>query len=242
MEVADIIASGALELGIPLPPSTCQAFETYYTLLEQCGENTNLTAISGEDEVAKMHFLDSLAVLKAADFKKTRVIDIGSGAGLPGVPIKLAEPSIDITLLDATGSKIAFLSDLSATLDIAATCIHARAEELSRTAEKREHYDIAVARAVARLDVLCELCLPFVRVGGLFLAMKSIEFATELDKALDAAQILGAIPVKPVTYTIPGTEIDRCVLVFKKIVATPSEYPRRYARIKKIPINRKNST
>ena len=236
MEVADIVESGALELGVPLPPSARQAFETYYTLLAQRGETVNLTAITGEEEVAKMHFLDSLAVLKAADFKNAHVIDIGSGAGFPGVPIKLAEPSIDITLLDATGSRVTFMSELCAALDITATCIQARAEESSRTQEMREHFDIAVARGVARLDVLCELCLPFIRVGGLFLAMKGADFATELDEAMSVVQILGSVPSKPITYTIPGTEIERTIIIFEKMAATPAEYPRRYARIKKTPI------
>ena len=233
MRVGDIIESGTLELGVPLPPSARHAFEAYYTLLEQRGETVNLTAITGEEEVAKMHFLDSLAVLKAADFKNTRLIDIGSGAGLPGVPIKLAEPSTNITLLDATKSRVTFISELCAALGIAAACIHARAEESSRTQEMREHFDIAVARAVARLDVLCELCVPFVRVGGLFLAMKSANFAAELDEALSVAQILGVVHTKSIKYTIPGTEIERSLVVFEKMAATPSEYPRRYAKIKK---------
>ena len=242
MGVGDIIESGALELGVPLPLSARHAFETYYTFLEQRGETVNLTAITGEEEVAKMHILDSLAVLKAADFRNAHVIDIGSGAGFPGVPIKLAEPSIDITLLDATGSRVTFISELCVALDIAATCIHARAEELSRTQEMREHFDIAVARAVARLDVLCELCVPFVRVGGLFLAMKSANYAAELDEALSIAQILGAVPANSVKYILPGTEIERSLVVFEKVAATPFEYPRRYARIKKhrSPPNRGN--
>ena len=236
MTVSHIVESGARQLGIALPPGAGVLFETYHALLEKTNEKVNLTSIKGAEDVACLHFLDSLALLNAADFTKTRVIDVGSGAGFPGVPLKLAESSIELTLLDATAKRVAFLSELCAAIGIEAACIHGRAEESAHTPDMREGFDVAVSRAVARLDVLCELCLPYVRVGGLFLAMKGFDSAEELEEAQGAMQTLGAEFAEALDYAIPDTEIRHRVIVIRKTAPTPAIYPRRFSKIQKSPI------
>ena len=235
--IAQIVTLGAQELGLTLPPGAPEQFETYYQILTERGKNVNLTAVAGEEDVARLHFLDSIALLNAADFTNARVIDVGSGAGFPGVPLKIAQPSLELTLLDATGKRVDFLSELCTELGIEASFLHARAEESSHEPEHREQYDVAVSRAVARMNVLCELCLPFVRPGGKFIAMKSLDgMADELAETAPALEKLGAELCGQYSYTIPGTDITHCAAVVRKLSPTPGEYPRRFARIKKQPL------
>jgi len=231
--IINIVAKGAKKLNIDLPPMAEAAFRTYYDFLVECGKNVNLTAISGEEEVARLHFLDSLSVLQAATFENAKIIDIGSGAGFPGLPMKIAEPTIDLTLLDATGKRVTFLTELCERLQITATCIHGRAEEVAHTTDMREHYDIAVSRAVAQLNMLCELCLPFVRVGGLFIAMKSIDSNNEVEEAKSAMEALGAELQECIDYTIPDTDITHRVVIIRKKENTQEKYPRRFPKIQK---------
>ena len=223
-------------MGIALPAAAIAAFDSYYSLLEKSGKSFNLTTITGVEDVARLHFLDSLALLMATDFKNAKVIDIGSGAGFPGLPLKLAEASIDLALLDATAKRIAFLSELCAVLEVAATCLHARAEEAARELYLREQFDIAVSRAVAQLSVLSELCLPFVRVGGIFLAMKGIGSSGELEEALGAIHEMGAEYEGTLDYALPETNISHRIIKIRKISPTPKHYPRRFAKIQKSPI------
>ena len=195
----------------------------------------NLTAITEPAEVARLHFLDSLALLKLADFRGKRVVDVGCGAGFPGVPLLIGEPSIRLSLLDSTAKRMQWLSDeLLPALGLEAECLTGRAEELIEG--RRETYDLCVSRAVARLNVLCELCLPFVRVGGAFLAMKGPEHADELEEARRAIRLLGGELESENDYTIPGTEIVHSVIVIRKLAETPKNYPRRWAQIKKQPL------
>jgi len=235
-DIVSIIAQGAKELNIALPPGAEAAFRTYYDFLENRGQKINLTAISGPEEVARLHFLDSLALLNAAEFNGSKTIDIGSGAGFPGVPLKLAEPSIDLTLLDATGKRVSFLAELCTKLEIDAVCVKARAEEAAQRPDMREQYDIALSRAVARLNVLCELCLPFVRVGGKFIAMKGVDSTDEVEQAQGAIELLGAELCEHYDYTIPDTDITFRAIIIRKTARTPDKYPRRYARIQKSPL------
>jgi len=234
--ISTTISQGANELNIELPPGTEAAFKAYYDFLENRGQNVNLTAISGAEEVARLHFLDSLVLLKTTDFYNKSVIDIGSGAGFPGVPLKLAEPSIKITLLDSTGKRISFLSELCRELGIDASYINARAEEVAHEYNNREQYDIAVSRAVARLNVLCELCLPFVCVGGLFIAMKSVDSDEEIAEAQNAIETLGAKLIEKHDYKIPGTDVIHRAVLIRKTHMTPERYPRRFAKIQKTPL------
>jgi len=235
-DLSIIIAQGAKKLNIELPPEAEAAFRAYYDFLEKRGKNVNLTAITGAEEVARLHFLDSLALLNAADFKQTKVIDIGSGAGFPGVPLKIVEPTIDLTLLDSTGKRVTFLSELCTELAIDATCLHARAEEAAHLQEMREAYDIVVSRAVARLNVLCELCLPFVRVGGVFIAMKGVESANEIEEEKGTIEILGAKVQENFDYMVPGTNIKHRAVIVRKLTQTAVKYPRRFAKIQKAPL------
>jgi len=231
-----IISHGTEKLNIDLPPNAGAAFKAYYDFLEKRGQNVNLTAITGAEEVARLHFLDSLALLNVVDFKDKKVIDIGSGAGFPGLPLKIAEPSIDLTLLDATGKRITFLSELCAMLGLEVKCVNARAEEAAHLPELREQYDIVVSRAVARLSELCELCLPFVCIGGVLLAMKAIDSSGEVDEAKNAISVLGANLETHYDYEIPDTDIFHRVVVIRKTDSTPEKYPRRFAKIQKTPL------
>jgi len=235
-KVIEIVTSGSEELGVALPPGAGASFAAYYAYLEKCGRRFNLTAIEGESEVARLHFLDSVALLKAARLGGARVIDIGSGAGFPGVPMKIAEPSIGLTLLDATGKRVRFLAGLCAELGLDATCVCARAEDSARAPEMRHAYDAAVSRAVAKLNVLCELCLPFIRVGGTFIAMKGIDTADELTQAGGAIEAMGARLHGCFDYALPGTEIVRRAVIIRKTSITPDRYPRRFAKIQKSPL------
>jgi 16S rRNA (guanine527-N7)-methyltransferase len=225
-----------MKLNIVLPPKAEAAFRAYYDLLELRKKTINLTAISGAEEVARLHFLDSIAILKAVSFEGKRVIDVGSGAGFPGVPIKIAEPSIDLTLLEATEKKATFLTELCNKLNIEASYINGRAEDIAQESDKREKYDIAVSRAVARLNVLCELCLPLVRVNGMFVAMKSIDSGDELNEAENAIAALGAKMLDHHDYILPDTDITHRVILIQKIEKTQSKYPRRYAKIQRNPL------
>jgi len=234
--ISKIIADGANELNIELPPTAGAAFGAYYDFLEMRGKNVNLTAISGAKEVARLHFLDSISLLQIESFENMKIIDIGSGAGFPGVPLKMVEPTVDLTLLDATGKRVSFLRDLCAELNIEAICIHARAEEAAHNVEMREKYDVAVSRAVAQLNLLCELCLPFVRVGGLMIAMKSTDSDVELEEAMNAIVSLGAELKDCRDYKIPGADIVHRVIIIRKVTNTPERFPRRFAKIQKSPL------
>jgi len=235
-DISEIVSHGAKSLGIALPHTAAAAFTSYYEFLEKQGKDVNLTAITGAEDVARFHFLDSIALLNAAQFKDARIVDIGSGAGFPGVALKVAEPSIDLTLLDATGKRVTFLSGLCSLLGIDAKCIHARAEDAAQTPDLRERFDIAASRAVARLNVLCELCLPFVRVGGTFIAMKAASSDDEIAEANRAAEALGAEMRGCHDYVIPGTDVVHRAVLIQKISTTPEVYPRRFSRIKKAPL------
>ncbi|MCL2463390.1 MAG: 16S rRNA (guanine(527)-N(7))-methyltransferase RsmG [Defluviitaleaceae bacterium] len=235
-KIAPILSSGAGSLGIALPQTALSAFEKYYELLEARRQTVNLTAITGAESVARLHFLDSLALINFAQLKGARVIDIGSGAGIPGIPLKIAEPSVDIALLDSTGKRVAFLTELCAALGLDAKCLHARAEEAAHEQCLRENFDVAVSRAVARLGALCELCLPFVRAGGLFIAMKGADSDAEITASDTAIAALGAELQEIVDYIIPGTDVSHRAVLIRKTSNTPEKYPRRFARINKAPL------
>ena len=195
-----------------------------------------LTAITVPAGVAQKHMLDCAAVLGAAEFDKKRVIDVGTGAGFPGLVLKICDSSIDLTLLDSLQKRVDWLAEISTGLDAPARTVHGRAEEFGREPEYREQFDVATARAVADLRMLCELCLPFVKVGGVFLAMKAGDCREELDAAGRCITLLGGRLMKPYRYTIPGTDLTRQVIRIEKIAPTPEKYPRRFAKIQKAPL------
>lgn len=192
----------------------------------------NLTAITEPSAVAQLHFLDCIALLNAADFHGKRVIDVGCGAGFPGVPLKIAEPSIRLTLLDSLAKRMNWLSETLPALGVDAEIITARAEEFA--AQRREQYDLATSRAVARLNVLAELCLPYVRVGGVFLAMKGALAQEEVEEARRGIERLGGHVLRIFEY--PVADAVHKAVVIEKLRPTPPQYPRAFAKIKKSPL------
>ena len=225
-----ILTEGLAALGLSAPETALQDFETYYQLLEERGSVMNLTAIHGEADVTRLHFLDCAALLTLHDCRGKSVIDVGTGAGFPGLPMKLLEPTLKLTLLDSLDKRVRFLQEVCDAVGLDdVECLHARAEEQP---ERRETYDLAVSRAVARLDVLCELCLPYVKVGGAFLAMKARGAAEEVEEARRAVTVLGGGKAELLPYSIPGTDTEHCVVRIEKVRPTPAKYPRRWAKIK----------
>lgn len=195
----------------------------------------NLTAITDPVDVVTLHLLDCAVLLRMEDFRGKRVVDVGTGAGFPGMPLRLLEPDFDLALLDSLGKRVAFLQEVCNAMALQrVTCVHARAEEFA--AQERERFDLAVSRAVAPLNVLCELSLPLVRVGGSFLAMKSVDCAEELQSAKSAISQLGGQLEGCEDYTIPGTDVTHRVVRIRKVRPTPKTFPRAFAKIKKNPL------
>ena len=228
-----ILRQGLAALGLP-QDAVPQLMQFSDRLLET-NKVMNLTAITEPEEVARLHFLDSVALLTLADFRGKSVVDVGTGAGFPGMPLRLLEPSLRLTLLDSLGKRITFLQGCCDELGLTdVRCVHARAEEFAMA--QRENYDIAVSRAVANLRLLSELCLPLVKVGGQFLAMKSAGSDAEIDEAGKAIALLGGKLAAVRDYPIPGTEITHRLVVIEKVSPTPKRYPRPFAKIKKAPL------
>ena len=229
----EILREGAETLDLSLNDAQLAAFERYGCLLMEKNAVMNLTAIKEPAEVARLHFLDSLALLKLADFRNKQIVDIGCGAGFPGVPLLIGEPSIRLSLLDSTAKRMQWLSDeLLPALGLEAECMTGRAEELIE--DRRERYDLCVSRAVARLNMLCELCLPYVRVGGSFLAMKGAAAEDEVQEAKTAIRTLGG-SIRTVAEYPVGDAVHRVVII-EKVRPTPTKYPRRFAKIKQQPL------
>ncbi len=231
----DILESGFAELGLNLTEEAAERYETYFEYLEEKNKVMNLTAISGREDVARLHFLDCAAVLGFADFKDKRVIDVGTGAGFPGLALKIAEPDMELTLLDSLNKRVDFLQETCEKLGLNdVKCIHARAEEAPK--DFRAAFDIATSRAVARLNVLCELCLPFLKENGVFIAMKGPNCSEELLEAQNAMKLLGAELEAAENYKIPGTDISHTAVIIRKTKPTHPKYPRKWAQIKKQPL------
>lgn len=216
-------------LGIRLSDEQFQQFEKYYELLIKWNEVMNLTAITEYEEVIDKHFVDSLSIEKAVDLKQAEsMIDVGTGAGFPGIPLKIVYPHLKITLLDSLNKRINFLNEVIEELKLEnIEAIHGRAEDFARKENYREKYNICVSRAVANLSTLSEYCLPFVRVGGLFAAYKAEKTDEEVDKAGRAVTILGGEIEKVIKFQLPETDIGRTLVKIKKVKATGKKYPRK---------------
>ncbi|MBR2934685.1 MAG: 16S rRNA (guanine(527)-N(7))-methyltransferase RsmG [Oscillospiraceae bacterium] len=235
----DIISAGLAQLGLSgrVPDNAPQQLAQYGHLLLEKNQVMNLTAIREEDKVARLHMLDCAALLNVADFQDKTLIDVGTGAGFPGLPLKILCPSLSVTLLDSLGKRVDWLNEVARTLGLdGVSAIHARAEEQALVKGFRDCFDLATARAVADLRLLCELCLPYVKVGGLFLAMKSVDSADELDGAAHCIKLLGGRVEACKDYTIPGTDICHRVVVIRKVAPTLKGYPRKWAKIQKEPL------
>ena len=225
-----LLQNGLTALG--LPTESIPQLRRFSELLLEKNKVMNLTAITEPAQVAKLHLLDSISLLTLCDLSGKKMIDVGCGAGFPGVPVKIACPGVQLTLLDSLGKRMNWLETVLPTLGVEAECITARAEEAVAT--RREQYDVATSRAVARLNILLELTAPYVKVGGKVLAMKGTAALEELEEAKNAIKKLGLKLETVKEFPVDGTA--HTVIVLRKVAPTPSQYPRRYAKIKQSPL------
>lgn len=225
-------------LGIELTEKQYEQFDKYYELLVEWNKVMNLTGITEYEEVNEKHFIDSLSIVKAIDITKVKsIIDIGTGAGFPGIPLKIAFPELKITLLDSLNKRIKFLDTVIEELGLEnIETIHGRAEDFAKKAEYREQYDLCVSRAVANLSTLSEYCLPFVNVGGEFIPYKSGEIDAEVKEAGVAIKVLGGKLNEVVKFQLPGSDISRSFVKIKKVKNTGKKFPRKAGLASKEPI------
>ncbi len=234
-----LIREGLAEYGLRehVPPEAAAQLAEYGRLLIEKNAVMNLTAITEPPEVARLHMLDCAALLNVGSLEGRRLLDVGTGAGFPGLVLKILTPSLDVTLLDSQQKRLTWLEEVCGALGLTGVrTVHARAEELAREAAYREQFDVATSRAVADLRVLSELCLPYVKVGGRMLAMKSVQSGAEAEGAAHAVAVLGGRLGQGYDYEIPGTGIIHRVVVVEKTAPAPARYPRRFGQIKKAPL------
>lgn len=232
--IDQLLQKGAAEFGVSLNESAIASLLQYKRILLEWNEKMNLTAIEEERDFIIKHFVDSLSVMPHIGYGQS-IIDVGTGAGFPGLPLKIANPSLDVVLLDSLEKRIGFLKAVIAELNLSGIrAVHARAEDAGMSPEHREKYDVAVARAVASLPVLLEYCLPLVKVGGTFLAMKGSSEETGISgKALE---LLGGRLDEVKDFILPGTDMKRSIIVVKKLRQTPTKYPRKAGKPSKEPL------
>ena len=226
------LREGLPQLGLELNDDKIHTLCRFGDAVVEQNKVMNLTAITEPDQVAKLHLLDSISLLSLLDLRGKKVVDVGCGAGFPGVPVKIACPEADVTLLDSLGKRMHWLEQVLPTLGVEAKCVTARAEEAVTSC--RESYDVATSRAVARLNILLELTAPYVKVGGYVLAMKGTAAMEELEEAKKAIKALGLKLETVKEFPVDGTA--HTVIVLKKVAPTPAKYPRRFAKIKQAPL------
>lgn len=231
----ELFKEGMNRLKAEISERQTEQFMKYSKLLVEWNEKMNLTAVTDPDGIAVKHFLDSVLPLYAIDFSKCKTLaDIGTGAGFPGLPMKIMRPEFELTLVDSLNKRINFLNEVKDALELKnVTCIHARAEELGRDTDYREKFDAVVSRAVANMTVLCEYCMPFVAVGGMFVALKAENSADELDSSSAMIKTLGGEVENKLSVPLPMSDITRELIVIRKVSETPKKFPRRADKIKK---------
>lgn len=238
-----LILSGAAEISVPLSAEHIRAFGKYARMLKEWNEKMNLTNITDDQGIALRHFVDSLTLIphleremKRKNKKSLSLIDVGTGAGFPGIPLKVAMPALEVTLLDSLRKRVGFLDAVCRELALTGiVTLHGRAEDVGKNKMHREAFDVATARAVASLPILCEYCMPFVKVGGIFLAMKG--YAEEEVKAAQKAVVtLGGTIEDHFDFYLPGTDMKRSIIQIRKLRATPPKYPRQAGKPEKEPI------
>lgn len=229
---------GLSDLGIELTEKQIDQFLTYYEMLVEKNKVMNLTAITEFDEVIEKHFLDSLSLIKVKDLhNRTNVLDLGTGAGFPGIPLKIAFPELNITLMDSLNKRILFLQDVINELGLTdIEAVHGRAEEAARNKKYREKYDLCVSRAVANISTLSEYCLPFVKVGGQFISYKSGNIDEELDSAKKGIKILGGTITDVHKFDLGENKQGRSFVIIDKNQPTPKTYPRKAGTPSKNPL------
>lgn len=238
MDREQLLKESAASLRIELSGQQTEQFIRYYEILVEWNSFMNLTGITEYEEVVQKHFVDSLALCKAIDLNEAEtLIDIGTGAGFPGIPLKIVYPQLQVTLLDSLQKRIRFLDEVIAQLGLTGIeTIHGRAEDFAKPSMKREQYDVCVSRAVANLSSLSEYCLPYVKVGGYFIPYKSGKTEEELAEAKKAVFILGGKIEEEVKFMLPQSDISRSLIKIKKTAATPKKYPRKSGMVTKEPI------
>lgn len=236
-EAIEILKKSAHKLEIELNEAQLTQFETYLNFLIQYNEHTNLTSITEPNQIVIKHFLDSLLLTKAVKIvENSKIADIGTGAGFPGVPVKIVCPKIKLSLIDSLNKRLVFLSQLSEKLNLNYEIIHRRAEECGKDLNYREKFDIVTSRAVASFNILAEYCLPYVKVGGVFAALKGPNVEDEIDGAKDAICKLGGKIEAKQYFDLPDGSGKRNIIIAKKIKNTPPEYPRQGVKIAKKPL------
>ena len=241
--IEPLLTSGASEIAVPLSGESIYAFKKYAAILKEWNEKMNLTGIVDDQGIALRHFIDSLTLvpfiqdeIQEQGDDTLKLIDVGTGAGFPGIPLKVVVPSLQMTLLDALRKRVLFLQEVYTHLGLEQIkAVHMRAEDAGRSKTHREKYDIATARAVAALPVLCELCLPLVKTGGVFMAMKGA-LDEELSHSEKAVVAMGATIETVRHFTLPGSDMQRTIVLIRKIRPTPAKYPRKPGKPEKDPI------
>lgn len=232
----DLLKNNAASLGIELGEEEISRFDMLAERLIEQNKTMNLTAITEPDEVVIKHFVDSISLLSAVTPEEgAKVLDLGTGAGFPGIPLLICRPDIKLTMVDSTAKKLRYVASTVEALGLNAETLHSRAEEAGKQPEYREQYDIVCSRAVAALNLLCEYCLPFVKVGGVFAAMKSAKADEEIDLAKNALKTLGGKIIDKKTFTLSDGG-ERTIIIIKKVSQIPPKYPRPSAQIAKKPL------